>query len=86
MLNESLSKSDIKKIKSIIKKELKDILKKEMSDFKEKELKKYIKTFIEKDYKEFDDRVEDITKSVMQGFHDLMYKERHIIKNKLKSK
>jgi len=86
MLNENFSKSETKKLKSLIRRELKDILKKELSDFKEKELKKQIKKFIEDDYKEFDDRVEDITKSVMQAFYDLMYKERHILKNKVKTK
>ena len=86
MLNENFSKSEIKKLKSLIRRELKDILKKEMNDFKEKELKKHIKQFIELDYKEFDARVEDISKSVLQAFHDLMYKERHILKNKVKTK
>ena len=47
MLNENFSKSETKKLKSLIRRELKDILKKELSDFKEKELKKQIKNFIE---------------------------------------
>lgn len=87
MLNEELTKSDIKKIKSIIKKEYNSMFKLDIKNFKEKELKKIIKSFITTEYKdEMNDNIEDITKKVMQGFYDLLYKEKHIIKNKVKIK
>lgn len=87
MLNEELTKSDIKKIKSIIKKEFNSMIKTDIEKFKEKDLKRSIKSFITTEYKdEMNDNIEDITKKVMQGFYDLLYKERHILKNKVKIK
>tara|TARA_B100000242_G_C43045464_1_gene487969 strand:+ start:2186 stop:2440 length:255 start_codon:yes stop_codon:yes gene_type:complete len=83
MINENLTKSDLKKIKSLIKKEVDKFKKKEA----EKLIKKVIKSelsSIEKIDKNFDAKVEKITKEVIQAFHDLMYKEKYILKNKVK--
>ncbi len=87
MINENLTKSDLKKIKSLIRKEVDSQLKKEVDKNLEKEIKKIIK----KDYSKiedfdnnFDKKVEDITKEVMQAFHKLLYREPYIIKRKVK--
>lgn len=83
MINEELNKSDLRKIKSLIRKEIKE--------FEKESLEKKIKSILKKDFKEienldkdFEKKVEDITKSVMQAFHDLLYKEKYILKTKVK--
>tara|TARA_B100000035_G_scaffold308671_1_gene313700 strand:+ start:2631 stop:2885 length:255 start_codon:yes stop_codon:yes gene_type:complete len=83
MINENLTKSDLRKIKSMIKKELKKFKKKEV----EKKVKDIIKSEfnnVEKIDKDFDSKVEDITKQVIQSFHDLLYREKYILKKKVK--
>lgn len=83
MINENLTKSDLKKIKSLIKKEIDNLKKKDL----EKSIKKTIKDEfknIEDIDKNFEDKVEDITKQVMQSFHDLLYREKYILKKKVK--
>ena len=83
MINENLTKSDLKKINSMIKKELRKFEKKEI----EKKVKDIIKSEfnkIEKIDKDFDSKVEDITKQVIQAFHDLLYREKYILKKKVK--
>tara|TARA_B100000073_G_scaffold204306_1_gene169451 strand:+ start:164 stop:418 length:255 start_codon:yes stop_codon:yes gene_type:complete len=83
MINESLTKSDLRKIKSMIKKELEKFKKKEV----EKKVKDIIKSEfnnVEKIDKDFDSKVEDITKQVIQAFHDLLYREKYILKKKVK--
>ena len=83
MLNENLSKADLKKIKSLIKKEI--------NNFKKKEIEKKIKDVISSEYKniedidsKFDSKVEEIVKEVIQAFHDLLYREKYILKKKVK--
>jgi len=83
MVNENLTKSDLKKIKSLIKKEL--------DKFKKKEIEKKVKDIIKSEFntvekidKDFDSKVEDITKEVIQAFHDLLYREKYILKRKVR--
>ena len=83
MINENLTKSDLRKIKSMIKKEIKK--------FKEKEVEKKVKDVIKSEFdsldkidKDFDLKVEKITKEVIQAFHDLLYREKYILKRKVK--
>lgn len=79
MPKDNLSKSQIKKIKSIIKKEIEYL--------KNKEIEAKLKKLIKKDYKDienFDDKVFDLFKEFMQNYHSMFYKEKHILKNKLK--
>lgn len=83
MINEELNKSDLRKIKSLIRQEIKD--------FEKETLEKKVKYIIKKDFnnikdidKDFDKKVEEITKDVMQAFHDLLYKEKYILKTKVK--
>jgi uncharacterized protein YheU (UPF0270 family) len=83
MINENLTKSDLKKIKSLIKKEINDLKKRDL----EKIIKKTIKsefTDVSDIDKDFEDKVEEITKQVMQSFHDLLYREKYILKKKVK--
>tara|TARA_Y100000589_G_C27060415_1_gene591060 strand:+ start:431 stop:685 length:255 start_codon:yes stop_codon:yes gene_type:complete len=83
MINEDLTRKDISKIKKMIKKEL--------NDFKKKQLEKKIKSIVKKEFKDIKDidknyekKVEEISKEVLQAFFDLMYKERKIWKSKTK--
>ncbi len=83
MINEELNKSDLRKIKSLIRQEIKD--------FEKETLEKKVKSIIKKDFKnienidkDFDKKVEEITKGVMQAFHDLLYREKYILKTKVK--
>lgn len=79
MINEELNKSDLKKIKSLIRKEI--------NLFKKNDLEKKIKsTFkdVESLDNKFDEKVEEITKEVLQAFYDLMYREKYILKRKVK--
>lgn len=83
MINEELNKSDLRKIKSLIKKEI--------NLFKKKDLEIKIKNTVKSNFKDiedldkkFDDKVEKITKEVLQAFYDLMYREKYILKRKVK--
>ena len=83
MINEELNKSDLRKIKSLIKKEI--------NLFKKKDLETKIKNTVKSNFKDiedldkkFDDKVEKITKEVLQAFYDLMYREKYIMKRKVK--
>tara|TARA_Y100000592_G_C5242469_1_gene208972 strand:- start:300 stop:554 length:255 start_codon:yes stop_codon:yes gene_type:complete len=83
MINEDLTRKDISKIKKMIRKEL--------NDFKKKQLEKKIKSIVKKEFKDIKDidknyekKVEEISKEVLQAFFDLMYKERKIWKSKTK--
>jgi hypothetical protein len=83
MINEELNKSDLRKIKSLIKKEI--------NLFKKKDLESKIKNTVKSNFKDiedldkkFDDKVEKITKEVLQAFYDLMYREKYIMKRKVK--
>ena len=65
---DSLSRADIKKIKSMIKKEI--------DNLKNKEIEVQIKKVIKKDYKDIDkldDKVYDLFKDFMQNYHDMFY-------------
>ena len=83
MINEDLTKKDISKIKKMIKKEI--------NNFKKKELEKKVKSIVKKEFKDIKDldkdyekKIEEISKEVLQAFFDLMYKERKIWKSKTK--
>tara|TARA_E500000331_G_C17269589_1_gene718644 strand:- start:385 stop:639 length:255 start_codon:yes stop_codon:yes gene_type:complete len=83
MINEDLTKKDISKIKKMIKKEI--------DNFKKKELEKKVKSIVKKEFKDIKDldkdyekKIEEISKEVLQAFFDLMYKERKIWKSKTK--
>jgi|1_EtaG_2_1085319.scaffolds.fasta_scaffold114115_2 hypothetical protein len=78
MLNESFNKTELAKIKSLVKKEIKKL--------KKSELEKQIKELIRKEFKDvesidkkFDDKVEIIFKKLLQGYHNLFYRENHLI-------
>lgn len=86
MLNENFTKSELNKLKSVIRKELKEYE-------KSSKLHKLIKKIVEEELKSINkfspkttSTIEDIVKDVMQAYHDLLYKERNIIKNKVKTK
>lgn len=86
MLNENFTKSEINKLKSIIRKELREYEKsKKLNDIIKKAVSEKFKTVDDFDNK-MHDSIEDIVKDVMQAYHDLLYKERNIIKNKVKTK
>ena len=83
MINEDLTKKDMSKIKKMIKKEI--------DNFKKKELEKKIKSIVKKEFKDIKDidkdyekKIEEVSKEVLQAFFDLMYKERKIWKSKTK--
>ena len=82
-LNEKFNKSEISKIRSMIRKEIKL--------FEKEELEKNLVKIIKKEYKEmhkinkdFDSMVEEIVKSLLQNYHDLLFHHRYFIKDKLK--
>jgi hypothetical protein len=83
MINEELNKSDLRKIKSLIKKEIDLFKKKDLEDKIKVTVKSNFKDIEELDNK-FDDKVEKITKEVLQAFYDLMYREKYIMKRKVK--
>tara|TARA_Y100000996_G_scaffold363835_2_gene307756 strand:+ start:274 stop:528 length:255 start_codon:yes stop_codon:yes gene_type:complete len=83
MINEDLTKKDMSKIKKMIKKEI--------ENFKKKELEKKVKSIVKKEFKDIKDidkdyekKIEEVSKEVLQAFFDLMYKERKIWKSKTK--
>ena len=83
MINEELNKSDLRKIKSLIKKEIDLFKKKDLEDKIKVTVKSNFKDIEELDNK-FDDKVEKITKEVLQAFYDVMYREKYIMKRKVK--
>jgi diphthamide biosynthesis methyltransferase len=84
-LNEKFNKSEISKIKSIVKKEIDLMKRKDL----EKEIKKVVSRHLEKCSlsdidKNFDQILEDIFKNMMQKYHEMFYRQKDIIKNRLK--
>tara|TARA_B100000925_G_C21943081_1_gene445499 strand:+ start:813 stop:1076 length:264 start_codon:yes stop_codon:yes gene_type:complete len=84
-LNEKLNKSELSQIRSMIRREI--------NTFEKQELEKKLIKVIKKEYKnlnninnEFDEMVEKIVKTLLQNYHDLLYREKYIIKDKLKLK
>ncbi len=84
-LNEKLNKSELSQIKRMIRKEI--------SAFEKQDLEKKLVKIIKKEYKnlnnindDFDSMVEKIVKTLLQNYHDLLYREKYIIKDKLKLK
>ena len=84
-LNEKLNKSELSQVRSIIRKEIKE--------FEREQLEKKLIKIIKKEYKnlnnindDFDSMVENIVKTLLQNYHDLLYREKYIIKDKLKLK
>ena len=84
-LNEKLNKSELSQVRSMIRKEIKS--------FEKQELESKLIKIIKKEYKnlndineDFDSMVEKIVKTLLQNYHDLLYREKYIIKDKLKLK
>ena len=84
-LNEKLNKSELSQVRSMIRKEI--------NAFEKQELEKKLVKVIKKEYKnlndineDFDSMVEKIVKTLLQNYHDLLYREKYIIKDKLKLK
>ena len=84
-LNEKLNKSELSQVRSMIRKEIKK--------FEREQLEKKLIKIIKKEYKnlnnindDFDSMVENIVKTLLQNYHDLLYREKYIIKDKLKLK
>ena len=84
-LNEKLNKSELSQVRSMIRKEI--------NAFERQELEKKLVNVIKKEYKnlsnindDFDSMVEKIVKTLLQNYHDLLYREKYIIKDKLKLK
>ena len=63
------------------------------NSFEKQELENKLIKIIKKEYKnlndineDFDSMVEKIVKTLLQNYHDLLYREKYIIKDKLKLK
>lgn len=85
LLAEKFNKTEITKIKAIVRKEVDDLKKKDIEKFIQKEIKAAIKSLTIDDIdSNFDDAVEEIFRTMMQKYHEMFYREKHIIKNKLK--
>ena len=85
LLEEKFNKSEISKIKSIVRKEIDRINAKEL----EKEIKKVVKDELKNmslnDIENnFDQKVEDIFRNMMQKYHEMFYRQKDIIRNRLK--
>jgi hypothetical protein len=84
-LNEKFSKSEEKKIKSIIKSEVEKLKKNELRSLIKKEIESHVKNMDIKDLdKNFDKSVEDIFRSMMQKYHEMFYRKKHIVNTYLK--
>tara|TARA_B100000282_G_C31549893_1_gene407008 strand:- start:116 stop:388 length:273 start_codon:yes stop_codon:yes gene_type:complete len=84
-LNEKFSKSEEKRIKSIIRSEVDKLKKKELKSLIKQEIESHIKKMDIKDLdKDFDKTVEDIFKNMMQKYHEMFYRKKHIMKSYLK--
>lgn len=85
LLKEKFNKSELSKLRSIVKKELEVLKKKEIESFIKKEIQTSVKKLSIKDIdSKFDENVEDIFREMMQKYHEMFYREKHIIRNKLK--
>tara|TARA_B000000557_G_scaffold222345_1_gene191082 strand:+ start:57 stop:314 length:258 start_codon:yes stop_codon:yes gene_type:complete len=84
MINENLSKSDLNKIKSLIRKELRAYEKEKLKDLIKKTVKKEFKNIEDIDPKA-EDKIEKISKEVLKAFYDMLYKQPYIL-NKVKRK
>jgi len=85
ILKEKFSKSEENKIKSLIRKEMERSKKKELKDLIKNEIKNHLKNVKIDDLDDnFNGIVEDIFRNMMQKYHEMFYREKHIIKNKLK--
>jgi len=83
-INEDISKKDIRLIKSLIRSEIEDIS-------HQRKFKKDIINIIKDEFKFIDNLdpdtqekfIENIFKDMLQSYHDMFYRNRNIIKNKL---
>lgn len=83
-INEELSKSDLRKIKSLIKDEISEI-------HNERKFKNMILNIIKDEYSylkdlnpdKYDKKIEQSFKEMMQAYHDMFYRDKNIIKHKL---
>tara|TARA_Y100000590_G_scaffold242451_1_gene272500 strand:+ start:3816 stop:5216 length:1401 start_codon:yes stop_codon:yes gene_type:complete len=73
LLKEELTKSDKKEIEKLARKETEKQIKQKVSKMIQDELKKEFKG------KELEKTVTDLTKKVLQSWHDLVYRQKHII-------
>ena len=85
ILKEKFNKSELSKIKSIVKKEIDKIKSKEL----EREVKKLVSDHLSKmSLKDIDKNhekvLEDIFKELMQKYHEMFYRQKDIIRNRLK--
>tara|TARA_Y100000310_G_scaffold239361_1_gene242936 strand:- start:288 stop:563 length:276 start_codon:yes stop_codon:yes gene_type:complete len=91
MLNEKFNKSEESAIRAIIKKELtknNDSVQKDIQKDLKQDLKKN-KEDIEKNIlknKDLEDFIENVVREMLQSYHDLFYRERHIITHRVKRK
>lgn len=83
-LYENLSKSDLNKIKSLIRKEINKELDNKFSKKKEDELRKLIKQFIDKDDINLNKKIEEIIHEFILSYHEIFYKDKNLIKNRIK--
>lgn len=84
-LNEKFNKSEISKIRSIVKKEIELMKQKDLEKEIQKAVSEHLKNMSLSDIdKDFDKTVEDIFKNMMQKYHEMFYRQKDIIKNRLK--
>lgn len=85
ILNEKFNKTETAKLKSIVRKEIEDFKNKKVEDLIRKEIQNQIKKLSLEDLdSKFEESIEDIFRHMMQKYHEMFYREKHIIKNKLK--
>lgn len=85
ILNEKFNKTEVANLKSIVRKEIEAFKKKKVEDLIRKEIQSQIKKLSLEDLdSKFEESIEDIFRSMMQKYHEMFYREKHIIKNKLK--
>ena len=84
-LNEKFNKSEISKIRSIVKKEIELMKQKDLEKEIQTAVSEYLKNMSLSDIdKDFDKTVEDIFKNMLQKYHEMFYRQKDIIKNRLK--
>ena len=85
ILKEKFNKSELSKIKSIVKKELDLMKRKDLEKEIKKAVSKHLDSMSLSDIdKNFEKTLEDIFKDMMQKYHEMFYRQKDIIKNRLK--
>jgi|11BtaG_2_1085332.scaffolds.fasta_scaffold32499_3 hypothetical protein len=97
-MSDKLSRSDLNKIKSMIRKELKSFKKdsdksvdSKIKDYSKKDLETDVDKILNKNYKEalnldkkLDDKVHSIFIDLMNKYHEIFYRDNNLIKNRLR--